>query len=80
MEITFGKHKGEQIADLPLSYLEWLLAEGALDGDEWEEAFTGIALRIREKYARARERYTRRIPRKKPQSLDAPLIPLQNKA
>lgn len=25
MRITFGKHKGTEIADLPLSYLQWLI-------------------------------------------------------
>ena len=24
MRMPFGKHKGEQVNDLPLSYLEWL--------------------------------------------------------
>jgi hypothetical protein len=25
MEMTFGKHKGEQLADIPTEYLAWVL-------------------------------------------------------
>lgn len=35
MKIPFGKHKGEIVADIPNSYLEWLL-----DQDFFEEKFS----------------------------------------
>ena len=28
-EITFGKHKGEMVKDVPVNYLKWALKEGA---------------------------------------------------
>jgi hypothetical protein len=56
MEMRFGKYRGEEISDLPLPYLQWLLTEELLEDDEREEAFTGIALRIRERYSRMRKR------------------------
>lgn len=56
MEMRFGKYRGEEISDLPMNYLEWLLTEDKLEGDEREEAFTGIALRARERYSRMRKR------------------------
>jgi hypothetical protein len=33
--ITFGKHAGKHIKDIPHDYLEWLLTSGA--GLAWEE-------------------------------------------
>ncbi len=33
MEMTFGKYKGRNIVDVPLSYLRWLLKKGVADGE-----------------------------------------------
>lgn len=43
MRMPFGKHKGEQIEDLPDSYLRWM-AEN-LQGDLAQEAETQLQLR-----------------------------------
>jgi uncharacterized protein (DUF3820 family) len=44
MKITFGKHKGEDIADVPTSYLDWLLEEYD-PKNEYEERFLDAVLR-----------------------------------
>ena len=39
--MPFGKHKGTPIDQVPLSYIEWLLSQGNIDGwllDELEES------------------------------------------
>ena len=33
MEMPFGKHKGEEIADIPHSYLKWLAENAKLRGN-----------------------------------------------
>ena len=35
MEMPFGKHQGEDIEDLPISYVKWCLEN--LDLDDWLE-------------------------------------------
>jgi len=35
MEMPFGKYEGEEISDLPISYVEWCLDN--LDLDDWLE-------------------------------------------
>lgn len=30
--ITFGKHKGKELGDVPLGYLRWLRDEGTAEG------------------------------------------------
>ncbi len=37
MKMPFGKHKGEEISDLPATYLEWLIENVAMD-DKLETA------------------------------------------
>lgn len=37
MKMPFGKYKGEEIGDLPSTYLEWLVENVAMD-DKLEEA------------------------------------------
>lgn len=44
MEIKFGKHKGEDIRDVPSSYLDWLLAEYDPQ-NEYQERFLDAVLR-----------------------------------
>lgn len=45
MKLTFGKHKNEDISDIPTEYLEW----GALklDSPKWREAFASEIKRRR---------------------------------
>lgn len=41
-QLYFGKHKGEDIADVPIDYLRWLAANVRLSGKTREEVFARI--------------------------------------
>lgn len=34
MILSFGKHRGKDIEDVPTSYLKWALNSGAIDEDD----------------------------------------------
>ena len=36
-ELPFGKHEGERIRDVPVSYLDWLIGQDWLDEDLRED-------------------------------------------
>jgi len=45
-KLTFGKHKGTDIASVPTEYLEW--GESKLDSPKWREAFASEIKRRRD--------------------------------
>jgi hypothetical protein len=45
-KIPFGKHKGKRLPAIPLSYLTWLLDEGALTPDLRDAIITEVATRL----------------------------------
>lgn len=45
MLMPFGKHKGEDLADLPLDYLRWLCENVSGNDDLIQEAENQLAMR-----------------------------------
>lgn len=44
IRMPFGKHKGESLLDIPVSYLEWIYDNIELDGDLEESVSDAIDL------------------------------------
>lgn len=54
--MTFGKFKGQEIEDVPSSYLEWALGECTLTPEVIEEMENQLALRRGEGISRSPKR------------------------
>jgi hypothetical protein len=52
--ITFGKHKGTPITEVPVSYLTWMVASFSEPGNEKEWTIKWVAVASRELKRRAR--------------------------